>query len=182
MKLRLLGAVLAAGACRSTVVSGQPAAIPEPIPVTRFDDRIAGFSQTSGFDDATRLVVRDTTAWRSAWVRLNARFFPQPPLPTIDFSRETVLIAAMGERASGGFEIHLDSILRRPDAIEVSVRSVVPGDGCMLSATFTQPVDVAKIPASPLPVRFRERNVTASCTRRERVDFATPRKSHGDRQ
>lgn len=182
MRWRLLAALLAAGACRSTLASGQPAAMPEPVPLVRFDDRVAGFTQTSGFEDSTRLVVRDTSAWRRAWARLNARYVPQPPLPSVDFSRESVLIAAMGTRASGGFEIHLDSAIRNADAMEVVVRSVVPGDGCMLSATFTQPVDVAKIPANPLPVRFRERNVVASCERRDEVDFATPRNSHGERR
>jgi hypothetical protein len=182
MRWCVLAAMLAAGACRSTIASGQPAAIPEPVPVTRFDDRVAGFTQTSGFEDSTRLVVRDTSAWRRAWARLNARYVPQPPLPTVDFTRENVLIAAMGVRASGGFEIHLDSAIRKADAIEVIVRSVMPGDGCMVSATFTQPVDLAKIPATPLPVRFRERNVTASCERRDRIDFATPRNTHGERK
>jgi hypothetical protein len=159
--------------------------MPEPVPVVRFDDRVAGVTETSGFEDSTRLVVRDTSAWRRAWARLNARYIAQPPLPAVDFTRENVLIAAMGARSSGGFEIHLDSAVRKPGAIEVVVRSVAPGEGCMVSAAFTQPVDVAKIPASPLPIRFRERNVTASCERREqrdRVDFATPRNSQGERR
>ncbi len=163
MRFGLLGIAIVTAACHGAFVGGQPAPNGEIVPITRFDDRVAGVAQTSGFDQPARLVVRDTSAWRQAWMRMNARFFPQPPLPSVDFQRETVLIAAMGARANGGFEIHLDSALRRADTIEVVVKSVAPGDGCMVSASYTQPVDVAKIPALPLPVRFREQMATLSC-------------------
>jgi hypothetical protein len=165
MRWRLFAAAAVIGACRSALAAGQPAAAPEPVQVSRFDDRIAGFSQTSGFRDAVRLVVRDTGSWRRAWAQMNARFFPQPPLPSVDFSRETVLLAALGARSSGGYEIHIDSAARLPDGVEVTVRSVLPADGCTVAAVYTQPVDVAKIPAGPLPVRFREQTASVSCRR-----------------
>jgi hypothetical protein len=165
VRWRLFAAVLTAGACHSAFASGQPALTAEPVKVTRFDDRVAGFSETSGFGEAVRLVVRDTSAWRRTWARLNAPFFPQPPLPQVDFSREMVLVAALGNRATGGFEIRIDSAVRRRDTIEVSIHWTSPGEGCLLAAVYTQPVDVAKIPAGPLPVLFREQNVRTSCRR-----------------
>jgi hypothetical protein len=98
-------------------------------------------------------------------LRIDARFFPPPPLPVVDFSREAVIVAALGARSSGGHEIRVDSAVRAADAVEVTIRATSPGEGCVTAAVYTQPVDVAKIPAGPLPIRFREQTVAASCRR-----------------
>lgn len=158
-------ALVVAGACQSALAGGQPPAQPqrEPVPVVRFRDGRAAFSTYSGLVDSLRMVVRDSTAWRELWQQINRPFFPPPALPSIDFHREMVVVAALGGRPNAGFDVVIDSAQQDSTGIEVNVRRSSPGAGCPVAAALSQPVDLARLPASDQAVRFRERSIVIPC-------------------
>ena len=162
MRVGLLAAV-AAMACRSAYANGQPRGTATPIPVTRLRPADEAFTVFSGLADSSRLIVRDSAAWRGAWAAIHRPFIPPPPVPHVDFDREMVVIAALGRRPSEGYGIAIEDAVQDGGAIEIGIRKTSPGNGCMTSAVVTQPVDVARLPASDQPVRFRERNVVMAC-------------------
>jgi hypothetical protein len=123
----------------------------------------ASFSVFSGFADSARFVVRDSGAWRETWQTIHRPFIPPPPVPPIDFSREMVVVAALGTRSSEGYEVVFENVREDTSGIEVDVRVNEPARGCPVAAVMTQPVDLARIPASARPVRFRQRNVVVPC-------------------
>jgi hypothetical protein len=84
----------------------------------------------SGFTDATLLLVVDVPTWTSAWARLYATREPQPELPTVDFRAEAVLVAGLGERANGGFDIRIDSVVGYERGTSVYVTTTAPGPSC----------------------------------------------------
>ena len=135
----------------------------EPLPIGRFRSESAGYTAYSGIDDSIRVVIADATRWRLYWHRVHARVQPVPPLPTVDFARDMVILAAMGTRRSGGYGIRVDSAYDAGEFVEVVVWRSAPGAGCLVTAALTQPVDVVYIPARRVPVRFRERATTESC-------------------
>lgn len=172
-----LAAGLGATRCPSSTVrasavpaSPLPAAAPAA-PAVRGDERLAlhrfggstPFAYYSGLDDSARMVVRDAASWRAKWHEINREMRPVPPLPSVDFSREMVVVAALGRRPSGGWSIVVDSALWRSDATEVFVRQLAPGRGCFTSAAISSPVDVVRLPRTDAPVRFRERLVREDC-------------------
>jgi hypothetical protein len=150
-------------ACRAAFAAGQPAARREIVPVTRFATRPSAFSEYSGLNDSLHAVVRDSTAWRALWDRVNAPFFPRPTMPDVDFQREMIVVAAMGREPSGGYDVLIEGASEDSAGIEVVVRRTIPGDRCLMSAAITQPVDLARMPASNKPVRFRERASSSPC-------------------
>jgi hypothetical protein len=87
-----------------------------------------------------------------------------PAAPQIDFGREMVAVAALGQRPSGGFSIYVDSAYQRVGYVQVVVRKVVPGGRCVVTGALTQPVDLAGISAVNQPVQFRERSSVDDCT------------------
>jgi len=143
--------------------SGPRAPHPRAIPLERFRTDMASFTSYSGIEDSLRLVVRDEQAWRAIWRVIHRRVAPVPPLPSIDFQQEMVVVAALGARRSGGFGIRVDSATDLGDSVEIVVRKDVPGKGCLLSSALTQPLDLVRLPARPLPVRFRDRSVVEHC-------------------
>jgi hypothetical protein len=143
--------------------SGPRAEPPRAITLERFRGDGLPFASYSGIDDSLRLVVRDAQAWRAVWQTIHRRAAPMPPVPPVDFAREMIVVAALGARPSGGFAIRVDSVIHLGDSLEVVVRKDLPGRSCLLSAAVTQPVDLARVPARPLPVRFRERSVVEPC-------------------
>jgi hypothetical protein len=114
--------------------------------------------------DSLRAVVRDSALWRELWARINKPFLPQPPLPTIDFRREMIVVAALGARPTAGYDVVIEGVEQDSAGIEIALRRQSPAPGCPVAASMTQPLDLARIPASDHPVRFRERTVVIPCT------------------
>jgi hypothetical protein len=133
------------------------------LPVTRLHAEPYSFAYYSGMTDSVRLAVRDPGQWQQVWSAIEHGSSPATAAPQVDFAREMVLVAALGTRNSGGFSIYVDSAYQRSDHVEVVVRKVSPGKQCGVTGALTQPVDLARIPATSLPVRFRERSVAHDC-------------------
>jgi len=122
------------------------------------------FTFYSGFDKPTRLVVRDVVTWQTVWQQIYLRQSPVPPLPAIDFSREMVVVAALGSHSTGGYSILLDGATEAAaDGIAVTVNSSSPGSNCIVTEAFTQPVDVARLPLRHGPVSFVEQSHVSTC-------------------
>jgi hypothetical protein len=131
--------------------------------VTHLGDPADGFAQYSGIPDSQRVVIRDADAWRRYWTVIHRPFIPPPPVPDVDFSREMILLAAMGSRPSGGFVIRIDSATTDSARLLVQVTKIVPGRGCAVPAVVTQPIDLVRLPLTPLPIAFAEREERTDC-------------------
>lgn len=134
-----------------------------PVPVARFGPAGRPLEFYSGFTAPARLVVRSEGEWREAWARIHQTRMPQPTLPAVDFARETVLVAALGERSSGGYGIVVDSVYDSGAELHAVVRRTSPGAGCAVTGALSQPVDAVRIPASPKAVKFVDRDESRDC-------------------
>jgi hypothetical protein len=128
-----------------------------PVPITPMGPKLPGprrsFSTNCGIWDQLRVVVRDRDAWLDVWKRVH-RFDPNrgpypepPPLPEIDFSREMVIVAAMGARPTSGYAIIIDTAYayERNYRLEVVVQSV-ENRNCLAFQTMTAPIDIVRLP------------------------------------
>jgi hypothetical protein len=134
-----------------------------PVTVTRLGPEGASFTYYSGVRDAQRLVVRDQTAWQQTWTTIWSRTSPVPALPAADFDREMLIVAALGERNSGGFSILIDRMTETANGLTVSVRSVSPGSGCITTLALTQPVDIVRVTRRDGMVTFTETAAVQNC-------------------
>lgn len=74
-----------------------------------------------------------------------------------------ILVAALGERSSGGYGILLHRAVRRGGHVEVIVRSTSPGRSCGVPDVLPQPVDLARLPRTSRSIRFREQKKVKQC-------------------
>ena len=161
-------AALLAAACVAPTGPGEPQR-PEPpadrdaIAITRLRAEPYSLEYYSGMKDSTRLTVRTQAELEQAWAAIYRGHGYVPPLPQANFAREVMLVAALGERWSGGHSIFVDSAYQRTGYLEVVIRKEFPGKRCGASGAFTQPVDVARIPVTDQPLRFRERTRAHDC-------------------
>lgn len=158
-----LAALVALSACGTAFAAGQPSAPRETVPVIRLSDRASAFTDYSGLVDSASFTVRDSEQWIRAWTAIHRPFIPPPPAPAVDFAREMVVVAALGNRPTEGYDIVVENAAEDSTGIEVGLRVSSPAPGCPVSAAMTQPVDLARIPASRRAVRFRRRNVVVPC-------------------
>lgn len=165
MRLRLLAAsLIAAGAA---CAGGRPADTPADTttsPAVRgvLEQRTLLHEHSSGMSDSARRVITDQGTWSAAWSTVYARQGPPPALPAVDFTREMVVLVAMGTRSSGGYTIQVDSV-RADSVLTIFVRSTSPGPQCGAIAALTEPVHAVAIRRSGLAPRFVEQRQIQSC-------------------
>lgn len=142
---------------------GQPVA-PDPpgipVPVVRLRTEPCpqcSFEYYSGLTEAQRLVVRDRAAWTEVWAAIWRRHSPLPALPEVDFARDMLVVAALGERPSGGYGILVDSAAATPEGLVVLIRTISPEPSCAVTLALTQPVDIARLPRHDGAVLFSDR-------------------------
>jgi hypothetical protein len=129
-----------------------------------------------------RIVIRDRETWDKQWKQMwegpacsggksftmdaSGHLFPTPipAAPDIDFSREMIIVAAMGPTLRDA--ITIEEAYERSDRLEVVVRSISPGS-CGSYGSFemmvTQPVEIVRIVRTEHPTVFREIKAVMEC-------------------
>jgi len=152
-------AVLALG-CSAPLDAPGPHA---PVTVTRLRAEPFSFMYVSQLRQPERLVIRDQVAWVNAWASLWPFGAPIAAPPNVDFDHEMIVLAALGERPTGGYSILVDSAGTNADGVTVWVGTSTPGTHCVTTQAFTQPVDIARLPRIDAPVRFVGTSKVVDC-------------------
>src|SRR5215217_2488960 len=113
--------------------------------------------------NAFRLVIKNRDEFDDFWKRLTAQVPPDqvPPPLAIDFSKEMIVVAAMGQRPTSGYWTIIDGACEVNGQVEVFV-SNVDGGSCGQLQVVTYPADAVRLPQTDLAVVFRETQI--SCT------------------
>ena len=164
---RLIPAFLAAlAACNAPSGITPLADIPSGAVNVEWNDAGAvrlAHAYNSGFEQSARTVVDNDADWQKAWSLYTANLGSPPPLPPIDFARYEVILAALGERNSGGYDMRISRLAMSSDFLYVELTSTRPGPRCGVTAALTQPVDMVRIPRQHPPVMFIEKPVERDC-------------------
>jgi hypothetical protein len=124
---------------------------------------IASESST-GFEEPERRVIRDVPSWTAVWGRIYENQSSKPPLPAIDFSKEQVIVAALGARPSSGYSIRITGASGSGNAITVRLESQSPAPGCAVLTVVTYPVTVAKMGRTTGSAVFEETKIVKNCS------------------
>ena len=103
---------------------------------------------------AQQTVVGDADAWRVLWDGVTWGESPKPPLPPVDFTRDLVLVAAMGGRGTGGYAVTIDSIYRHERGTVAYVTESEPGPHCYTTQALTAPAVGVAVPKEVAPIQF----------------------------
>ena len=112
-------------------------------------------------DKGFRKVIKSREEFSDFWKQLTAPAAPGkwvPALPEIDFSKEMIVVSAMGTRPSSGYFTIIDGACEVDGQVEVFISNLDEMCGAQL-AVLTSPADAVRIPRSDLPVVFRETQI-----------------------
>ena len=160
---RTVLAMLVVGAAACSDMPASPDQRDRPLTFVRLRSEPYSFTYNSGLHTAARMVIRDAAAWQQAWAELWRDHTPVPALPAIDFERDMVIVAALGDKATGGYSIFVDSVTDTANGLAVQVRTVSPGTNCAVTLAVTQPVDIARVSLRGGSVSYVERAETQDC-------------------
>ena len=117
---------------------------------------------SGGISQRARLVIRDRAEFNTLWQQIMRQVSDKPPLPEVDFSREMLIVAAMGSQPDP-YEILIESACEIDKQLEVLVRSAKFLWCGAYAGLLPEAVDIVRLPKTDLPVVFRETEVTCDC-------------------
>jgi hypothetical protein len=123
----------------------------------------------SGLYHSFRAVLQDSSNYRDVWDRATLEHRKLPP---VDFSRNMVIVVAMGTRSSTQHRIRIQSVKAAGPTLQVRVLLVSPGPGCIVGNAETYPVDIVRVPRDDRAVvtfieRFEEERCGSHLNRTE---------------
>ena len=89
-------------------------------------------------------------------MQAKGRIDPLPSQPTVDFSKQYVIAAFMGERPSSGYRIEISGIEKRGGTLDVYVKKYeTPG----MLTVITNPFYLARVPKGAYKLNVIEETV-----------------------
>lgn len=145
-----------------------PASVPlGPVPAAA---RIY-YDNGGGIQDSVRLVIRDAQELNRWWRQATSRQQDPPPMPTVDWSREMLLMAAAGPMTPEG-RIRVDSVgVRREMTASGRMQDVLAAvvrvtEGCRRFNTAAYPVEIVRVRRFAGTVSWNNRReTTGNCER-----------------
>jgi hypothetical protein len=134
-----------------------------PVGIRRFGHPADALIGTGGTAEPLLFEIRDEESWQVLWRRMVANHSPTPPRPAVNFDREMLLGAFMGQRSSGGYTIEIVSVRDVGETLHATVVRTSPGRECMGLAVMTAPADVVRVDRVDKPVRWETRDRVRPC-------------------
>ena len=141
------------------------------VPLSTSESIVGFLRNVHGVHRRVRRVIRDDAAWRTFWdsaaVRSVGAAGPaHPAAPTVDFSREMLIVASDGLRRNYD-EISISGVDGTGDSLMVHVRTRVNLlKGCRLESLWA-PMAVARVPLDSRPVKFIDTVVDEQCKQQD---------------
>lgn len=118
----------------------------------------------SGLKDYTQRIIESKENWQEMWGAIQQGKSPIPALPDIDFSQYSVIIAGLGQKNTGGYQVNIDKVWLDGDVLHVNLTQTSPGPKCMATFAISQPYCVAVVPRSKyVDIKFDVRNNVRKC-------------------
>lgn len=100
---------------------------------------LAQGAQAVGIEAPRYQLIVDQAGLLELWNRVNAGALNPPPLPDIDFERESVVVAFLGPRTTGGFRAEVLGVEQEDNELFVDLVERVPDDGAVVTQALTNP-------------------------------------------
>ena len=142
--LAVLAVLALASGCAQTG-AGEDAALPVA--------SLYGSGQCGGLERPAAIWIASGAEWRSWYERIIRPQMNPPSPPTVDFSRDGVLLVAMGARPSAGYGLSLATgtaaVAVRDGVLSLRVDWREPPPGYRQAQVMTSPCLLLKVPAVP---------------------------------
>ena len=107
-------------------------------------------------DTSAVVLVKNESDWDKVWIQAKGKIDPLPSKPTVDFSKQYVIAAFMGERPSSGFRIEISAIEKRANILDVYIKKYeTPG----MLTVVTNPFYLARLPRGDYELNVIEETV-----------------------
>jgi hypothetical protein len=123
-----------------------------PAPEQLTWETLASGAQATGVTSARFELISNRQQLVSFWSRVHASQLQPPPVPDVDFSRETLVAIYQGQKASGGYSVQARRVAVEQGELYVDVEFVEPAPGAMTTTALTSPWTLVRVLRAGYPV------------------------------
>lgn len=117
----------------------------------------------SGHTSPAYYVIYDAETWNDLWNQ-HVLFMLDPlPPPSVDFSKNIVVAAFMGEVSTGGYAINIYDVIDTGDSMTVKIEITQPGPRCIVTQALTQPYHIIEMARTDKQFTFDVKTTTIEC-------------------
>lgn len=127
---------------------------PGEVELVPFSAEVTQTLATSDYCIEQSWVVRTAAAWEDLWSSVVATRDPPPPIPPVDFERETVLFVSSGLKPTSGYSIEFTRAVEQAIVLRVGVLRTSPGPSCVTQPVRTCPAAAVKVARWDDPVVY----------------------------
>lgn len=109
----------------------------------------------SGYCEEAYFIVENEADWVMVWERHTLIFEPREPPPSIDFSRNIVVCAFMGQCPTTGYSIDIERIWTNGEQVFVEVVKRCPPEGFAVGQMITCPYAMVLVEKNGMPFVFQ---------------------------
>ena len=131
------------------------------MPAFKLSDAVVPQTVT-GQRDSMRAVIRSAVEWQDFWRIIRQPYVDVVPAPQVDFARDMLIVAALGER-SGAQEIAIDSVALSSGRLLVYVQRLEAAEGCPVPLMVTAPLAIVRTLRRDEPPLFVEQVDRRDC-------------------
>lgn len=116
--------------------------------------KVIDCGDVSGYCEETYLVVKTETGWANVWEKHTRPYPAATAYPKINFSKNMVICAFMGERPTTGYSISLQRIWTEEEKMCAEIDKRNPPENFMVSEVITYPYIIASLQRTDLEIVF----------------------------
>src|SRR5438105_2893263 len=98
----------------------------------------------SGFTDEKLMVIDNNTDYQKIMSIVYYNLDQMPIIPEVDFTKNTLILAAIGTKKTGGYSISIDNI-KSNGSVAINVTEISPGKNCVLTELVISPYQIVKV-------------------------------------
>ncbi|MGH8307791.1 MAG: protease complex subunit PrcB family protein [Gammaproteobacteria bacterium] len=117
--------------------------------------------QHSNIKDQQYMDIHNQADFDAMWQKAFANRSDAPDKPVVDFSKNMVLTAFIGDQPTGGYKIRFSNVDASGATVDVTVVATQPGQNCRHTQRSTEPFLIATIPASTKTVNINPQSEQA---------------------
>lgn len=116
-----------------------------PAPQQLAWETIASGTQATGVQGARYQLITTQDQLISVWSQVHATQLQPPPLPQVDFQRETLVAIFLGQRSSGGYGVTVRRVAVEGDELYLDTEFREPQAGAITTQALTSPWTLVRV-------------------------------------
>lgn len=117
----------------------------------------------SGFESPTTKVIATQQELEKVWKQAWSRISDVPQLPTLDFSKNQVILIALGAKNNGGYGLEIEKLTETKNELVVNYFETKPGENCMTTQAIVFPLEIIEIEKNAKKIVFNSSEKIVNC-------------------